>query len=57
MEELREAFVGIDVAKLKNSIAAADGRRAGKVCFLGDVHASASCMSRMVRQIASPYVF
>ncbi|GLK42689.1 hypothetical protein GCM10017612_06060 [Novosphingobium resinovorum] len=34
MDELREAFVGIDVAKLRNAVAVADGGRMGEVRYL-----------------------
>jgi hypothetical protein len=32
----REAFVGIDVAKLKNAVAVADGGRNGEIRYFGD---------------------
>jgi hypothetical protein len=38
--DYREAFVGIDVAKLKNAIAIADSGREGEVRFFGEVNAS-----------------
>lgn len=37
MDELREAFVGIDVAKLRNVAAVADGGRTGEVKISGRV--------------------
>jgi hypothetical protein len=46
----REAFVGIDVAKLKNAIAVAG---AGEVRFFGEVDASATSMRRVIRRIAA----
>jgi hypothetical protein len=55
MGEYREAFVGIDVAKLKNAIAIADGERGGEVRYLGKVDASLGSMSRVVKRIASKY--
>ncbi len=39
MDELREAFVGIDVAKLRNAVAVADGGRMGEVRYLGEFDA------------------
>jgi len=41
MLDYREAFVGIDVAKLKNAIAIAEAGREGEVRFFGEVDASA----------------
>ena len=37
MAEMREAFVGIDVAKLRNAVAVADAGRDGEVRFHGEV--------------------
>lgn len=43
----REAFVGIDVAKLRNAVAIADAGRNGEVRFFGEVDASAASMRRV----------
>ncbi|HEY5798274.1 MAG TPA: IS110 family transposase, partial [Bosea sp. (in: a-proteobacteria)] len=43
-----EVFVGIDVAKVRNAIAVADGERGGEVRFVGEVDASAESMRRVV---------
>lgn len=53
MADYREAFVGIDVAKLRNAIAIADGGREGEVRFLGEVDASHASMSRLIQRIAA----
>ena len=45
MADYREAFIGIDVAKLRNAIAIADAGRDGEVRFFGEVDASNSGMS------------
>lgn len=55
MEEYREAFVGIDVAKLKNAIAIAGGDRGGEIRYLGEVDASDGSMAHVVRRIAAKY--
>jgi len=55
MDEYREAFVGIDVAKLKNAIAIAEGERDGEVRYFGEVDASLVNMTRVVKRIASKY--
>ena len=39
MGEHSEAFVGIDVAKGRNTIAVADGERGGEVRYVGEVDA------------------
>ncbi|MFO1114426.1 MAG: IS110 family transposase [Beijerinckiaceae bacterium] len=49
------AFIGIDVAKLRNAIAIADGDRGGEVRFLGEVDASLESMRAFVRKIAAKY--
>lgn len=46
MSDYREAFVGIDVAKLRNAIAIADAGREGEVRFFGEVNASDESMRR-----------
>jgi len=53
MEHSTEVFVGIDVPKLRNAIAAADGERGGEVRYLGEVDASEEAMRRFVKQLAS----
>jgi hypothetical protein len=52
MGEYSEAFVGIDVAKGRNAIAIADGERGGEVRYLGEVDASPTSMTRIVRRLA-----
>ena len=46
MADYREAFVGIDVAKLKNALAIADVGREGEVRFFGEVDASVVSLRR-----------
>ena len=48
MADYREAFVGIDVAKLRNAIAIADSSREGEVRFFGEVDASVTSMRRVI---------
>ena len=49
------AFVGIDVAKVRNAIAVADGERGGEVRYIGEVDASDENMRRAVNRIAAKY--
>ena len=37
MGEYREAFVGVDVAKLKDAIAIAEGECGGEIRYLGEI--------------------
>ena len=53
--DYREAFVGIDVAKLRNAIAVADAGREGEVRFFGEVDASAASMRRVIQRIADRF--
>ena len=53
MADHREAFVGIDVAKLRNAIAIADAGREGEVRFFGEVDASGASMRRVIQRIAA----
>lgn len=53
MADYREAFVEIDVAKLKNGIAIADPGRDGEVPYFGEVEASDADMRRVIRRITA----
>jgi transposase len=51
----REAFVGIDAAKLRNAVAIADAGREGEVRYLGEFDATPECMRRLVARLAAKY--
>ncbi|WP_419906047.1 IS110 family transposase [Hoeflea sp.] len=53
--DYREAFVGIDVAKLRNAIAIADAGREGEVRFFGEVDACVASMRRTIQRIADRF--
>jgi len=55
VSDYREAFVGIDVAKLKNALAIADVGREGEVRFFGEVDASDLSMRRVIQRIAGRF--
>ena len=55
MAETREAFVGIDVAKLRNAVAVADAGRGGEVRYFGEVDASPDSMRRLAAKLAAKY--
>lgn len=52
MSEHSEIFVGLDVAKLKISVAVAEGERNGEVRFFGDISADASSVASLIRKLA-----
>jgi transposase len=53
--EDKEAFVGIDVAKLRNAVAIADAGRDGEVPFYGEVDASPDSMRRLAAKLVGRY--
>jgi len=53
--DYREAFVGIDVAKLKNAIAVAESGRDGEVRYFGEVEATDASMRRVIQRIAAKF--
>lgn len=55
MAEYSEAFVGIDVAKLRNAVAIADDGRDGEVRYFGEVDASEENMCRLVKRLAAKH--
>ncbi|MEY9186409.1 transposase [Bradyrhizobium ottawaense] len=55
MADYREAFVGIDVAKLRNAVAIADAGREGEVRFFDEVDASITNMRRVIGRIANRF--
>ena len=52
MAEDKEAFIGVDVAKLRNAVAVADAGRDGEVRFYGEVDASPESMCRLAARLA-----
>lgn len=55
MGDPTEVFIGIDVAKARNAIAAPDGGRGGEVRFVGEVDASPDAMKRVLQRITAKY--
>lgn len=55
MEQSGKDFVGIDVAKARNAVAAADGERGGDVRYIGEVDASEASMCRVIRRLAAKH--
>jgi transposase len=45
----------VDVAKVRNAVAIADGERGGEARYLGDVDASEESMRRLVKRIAAKH--
>ena len=55
MANYREAYVGIDVAKLKNAIAIAESGRDGEVRYFGEVEATDAHMRRAIQRITAKF--
>jgi hypothetical protein len=55
MRKLEEAFIGIDAAKARNAVAAADEGRDGEIRYLGEFDASPESMRRLVQKLAAKY--
>lgn len=55
MSDYTEAFVGIDVAKLRNAIAIAEAGRSGEIRYFGEVEASDAGMRRAIHRIAARF--
>ncbi len=53
MEHSAEVFVGIDVAKLRNAVAIADGGRQGDVRYLGEFDTDEASTRRWVKRLAA----
>jgi transposase len=54
--EYSELFVGLDVSKLKISVAVAEAGRGGEVRFYGDISASPQVVAAMMRKLVKPGV-
>src|ERR1700712_5732666 len=55
MAGIREAFIGIDAAKLRNAVAVAEGGRDGEIRYLGEFDAAPESMRRPVARLAAKY--
>jgi transposase len=55
MSKHSEAFVAFDSSKLRNAVAIADGGRAGKVRFFGEIENTGPATAKLVRKLAARY--
>jgi len=55
VERSTEVYVGIDVAKVRNAVAIADGERGGEVRYLGELDAGEESMRRLVKRVAAKH--
>lgn len=55
METCGEVFVGVDVAKMRKSIAVADVKRGGEVRYLGEIDAAPESRRRLVKRVATEH--
>lgn len=56
MKENSAIFVGLDVSKLKISVALAEGERSGEVRFLGDISSEPASVAALSASSPSPHV-
>jgi hypothetical protein len=56
MQETSRVFVGLDISKLKISVALAEEGRQGEVRFLGDIDNTPDAMKRLVRKLSGKYL-
>jgi transposase len=52
MQENSKIFVGLDISKMKISVALAEDGRQGEVRFLGDIDNTPDAITRLVRNSA-----
>ena len=52
MDQHNRLFVGLDVSKLKISVAVADGERGGEVRFYGDIASDPNAVTSIVEKLA-----
>jgi transposase len=50
-----EVFVGFDVAKVKNAVAIAEGRRNGEVRYLGEIENTLEATQRLIAKLSRTY--
>lgn len=55
MNDLSEAFVGLDTSKLRHSVAIAEGGRNGEVRFLGEIDNTPAAIGKLVKKLAAKY--
>lgn len=55
MTTLKEVFVGIDVATLRNALAIADAGRDGEIRYMGEFDATPESMKRLVTRLVTKY--
>ena len=56
MQEISKVFVGLDISKLKISVALAEEGRQGEVRFLGGIDNTPDAMKRLVRKLSGKYL-
>jgi hypothetical protein len=52
MKEHSELFIGLDVSKLKTSVASAEDGREGEFRFFGDIDASPASVAALAKKLA-----
>ena len=52
MEQSSDIFVGLDVSKLKISVAVAEGGRGGEVRFFGDIGSTPAAVAGLIKKLS-----
>lgn len=55
MKEYSEVFIGMDVSKSRIAVALADGGGAGEARFLGEIEASETSVTKLVRRLSAKH--
>ena len=55
MAQHSEAFVALDVAKLRNAVAIADGGRDGEVRYHGEINNTEAATHKLAAKLAAKY--
>jgi hypothetical protein len=55
MKEHSEAFVGIDTAKKRHTVAIADAGRDGEIRYFGEIDSSPATVERVIGKLAGRY--
>jgi transposase len=55
MEQYSEAYIGLDVSKLRNAVAVAEGGRNGEIRYLGELDNTPEATRKLVMKLAAKY--
>jgi len=55
MEQYSEAYVGLDVSKLRNAVAVAESGRNGEIRYLGEIENTSEATRKLAMKLAAKY--